>query len=214
MTTLGKIANEVFQLQKTEIGELREPAPDGAMASSTMPHKQNPVICQRVVVLSRHVRYLAGTIVESMAHENERDARCLWTEWLAIPQLCIYTGAGLRYILDAVSGLEVHADRMLKNLYLQKSLITSEWLLFRLSGTIGRSKSSEKLQDLSKKAADSGTSLKEAVASDPEIGSILSPEELAYLDHPEKYIGHALQIVDQAVEEVEGKRALDPEALL
>jgi adenylosuccinate lyase len=213
MTTLEKMANEVFQLQKTEIGELREPAPDKAMASSTMPHKQNPVICERVVVLSRHVRYLAGTIVESMAHEHERDARCLWTEWLAMPQLCIYTGAGLRYVLDVMSSLEVRADRMLKNLYLQKSFITSEWLLFRLSSAIGRTRSSEKLHELSKKAAESGTSLKEAVADDPEIGSILSPEELAYLDHPERYIGHALQIVDQAVEDIERKRALDPEKL-
>jgi len=213
MTTLEKMANEVFQLQKTEIGELREPGPHRAMASSTMPHKQNPVVCERVVVLSRHVRCLAGTVVESMAHEHERDARCLWTEWLAMPQLCIYTGAGLRYVLDVMSGLEVQVDGMLKNLYLQKSSITSEWLLFRLSGAIGRSKSSEKLHELSKQAAESGMSLKEAVADDPEIGSILGPQELAYLDHPERYIGHALQIVDQGIEEIERKRALDPERL-
>ena len=213
MTTLGKMANEVFQLQKTEIGELREPGPGKAMASSTMPHKQNPVICQRVVVLSRHVRYLAGTIVESMAHEHERDARCLWTEWLAIPQLCIYTGCGLRYVLDVMSGLKVNADRMLKNLYLQKSLITSEWLLFRLSETIGRTKASEKLHELSRKSADSGASLKEAAEDYPEIGGILSRDELAYLDHPERYIGHALEIVDQAIKDIESKRALDPEQL-
>jgi 3-carboxy-cis,cis-muconate cycloisomerase len=214
MTTLEKVANEVFQLQKTEIGELREPAPDRAMASSTMPHKENPVICERVVVLSRHVRYLTGTVVESMAHEHERDARCLWTEWLAMPQLCIYTGAGLQYVLDVMSGLTVRADRMLKNLYLQKSLISSEWLLFRLSGAIGRTKSSEKLHALSKKAAESGTSLKEALADDPEIGDILGPEELAHLDHPERYIGHAVDIVDQAIKDVERQRELDPDALL
>jgi adenylosuccinate lyase len=213
MTTLEKIANEIFQLQKTEIGELREPAPDRAMASSTMPHKKNPVICERVVVLSRHVRYLAGTIVESMAHEHERDARCLWTEWLAVPQLCIYTGAGLRYVLDVMSGLEVQADRMLKNLYLQKSLIISEWLLFRLSSTIGRMKSSEKLHELSNKAVETGTSFKEAVMADFEIGRILDQEEMAYLDHPERYIGHAVQIVDEVVEEVEKNRALDAERL-
>ena len=210
VTTLAKMANEIFQLQKSEIGELMEPAPPGAVASSTMPHKRNPVICQRIVALSRHVRSLAGTVVESMAHEHERDGRCLWAEWLAIPQLCIYSGTALRYMLDVISGLEVRVDRMLANLHLQKNLITSEWLLFRLSATIGKMKSLEKLHKLSSKAMESGISLKEAVMNDPEISSLLAQEEMAYLDQPERYLGHAVQIVEQAIEEIEGKRKLDP----
>jgi adenylosuccinate lyase len=211
VTTLAKMANEIIQLQKTEIDELREPVPGGAASSSTMPHKKNPVICQRIVVLSRHVRYLTGTIVESMAHEHERDAGCLWAEWLAMPQLCIYTGAALRYMLDVMSGLEVRVDRMMENLHLQKDMIASEWLLFRLSSMIGKMKSSTKLQELSAKAKETKTSLKDVVMEDPEIGGLLTPEELAYLDHPERYIGHAVQIVDQAIEDIEKKRALDPE---
>jgi adenylosuccinate lyase len=212
-TTLAKIANEIFQLQKTEIGELRESLPERTATSTTMPHKRNPVICQRVVVLSRHVRYLSGVIVESVAHEHERDARCLWAEWLAVPQLCIYTGASLRYMLDVMSGLEVQVDRMMKNLHLQKNLITSEWLLFRLSGDFGKTKSLEKLQELSKKATDTGISLKDAVMDDSEIGSLLTAEELENLDHPEHYVGHALEIVDHAIKDIEAKRALDPEKL-
>jgi adenylosuccinate lyase len=213
VTTLAKMANEIFQLQKTEIGELMEPVPAGAVASSTMPHKRNPVICQRVVALSRHVRSLTGTIMESMGHEHERDGRCLWAEWLAVPQLCIYTGTALQYMLDVTSGLEVRVDRMLANLHLQKNLITSEWLLFRLSGTIGKMNSLKKLHELSNKAMDTGISFKEAVVDDPEIGSLLGREELACLDHPERYLGHALQIVEQAIEDIERKRELDPETL-
>ncbi len=213
VTTFAKMANEIFQLQKTEIGELMESVPEKTVTSTTMPHKKNPVICQRIIVLSRHVRYLTGVIVESMAHEHERDARCLWAEWLAVPQLCIYTGAALQYMLDVMSGLEIQVDRMMENLHYQKSLITSEWLLFRLSGTIGKMKSLEKLHELSKKATDTGISLKDAVTDDPEIGSLLTPEELAYLDHPEKYIGHAVEIVDEAIKEIEEKRAQDPEKL-
>jgi adenylosuccinate lyase len=214
VTTLAKMANEVFQLQKTEIGELREPSPKGAMASSTMPHKKNPVICQRVVVLSRHVRHLAAMVVENMAHEHERDARCLWGEWLAVPQLSIHTGAALKYMLDVMSGLEVNAARMKENLYLHKAMITSEWLLFRLSYTMGKMKSLEKLHELSNKAMGAGVSFKEAVTDDPEIGDLLSKEEMGFLDHPERYIGHALEIVDQTVQEIEEKRANDPKELI
>ena len=210
ITTHEKIANEIFQLQKTEISELRESLPDRTVTSTTMPHKKNPVICQRIVVLSRHVRHLAGIIVESMVHEHERDARCLWSEWLAVPQLCIYTGAALRYMVDVMSGLEVNVDRMLENIRLQKAMIASEWLLFRLSGTIGKMKSLEKLHNLSNKAMDTGISLKDTVTEDPEIGALLTPEELAYLDHPERYIGHAVEIVDHAIAEIERKRESDP----
>ena len=212
-TTLAKMANEIFQLQKSEIGELREPSPEGSVSSTTMPHKKNPVICQRIVVLSRHVRYLTGTIVESMAHEHERDARCLWAEWLAMPQLCIHMGTALRYMLDVMSGLEVQVDRMLGNLRMQKAAIASEWLVFRLSSRLGKMKALEKLYELSNKTTDTEISFKDAVTDDPEIGAILTPEEMAYLDHPEKYIGHAVEIVDHAVEEIERKRELDPERL-
>jgi adenylosuccinate lyase len=100
---------------------------------------------------------------------------------------------------------------MLENLYLHKALIGSEWLLFRLSGRTGKMKSLEKLHELSNKARDAGISFKDAVMDDPEIGSVLTREDMAYLDHPEKYIGHALQIVDETIEEIEKKRDSDSE---
>jgi len=211
--TLAKIANEIFQLQKTEIGELLEPSISGALASSTMPHKQNPVICQRVVALSKHVRGLAGTVMESMAHEHERDPRSLWAEWLAIPQLCIYTGNTVHSMLGVLTGLTVRPERMLENLYRQKNLITTEWLLFQLSKTLGKSKSLEKLHDLSTVARAEGNSLKEAVLADEEIGALFTREDLARLDHPEQYTGQAVYIVDQTLAEIANKRQEDPETL-
>jgi adenylosuccinate lyase len=213
VTTLAKMANEIFQLQKTEIDELREPVHEDSPASSTMPHKRNPVICQRVVALSRHVRYLAGTIVESMAHEHERDARCLWAEWLAAPQLCIYTGTALHYMLSVLSGLELRADRMLENLRGQKAAPVSEWLLFRLSATMGKMRALDKLHELAGKARDAGISLKDAVMDDPETGSLLNPEEMTILDNPERYTGHAAEIVGHAAGEIERKRESDPVTL-
>jgi 3-carboxy-cis,cis-muconate cycloisomerase len=207
--TLAKIANEIYQLQKTEIHELCEPPPAGALASSTMPHKQNPVICQRVVALSRHVRALTSTIMESMGHEHERDPRCLWAEWLAIPELCIYTETCLHYMKDVLSGLTVCADCMLENLYRHKNLITTEWLTFQLSKNMGKMKALKKVHDLSCSAAKTGLSLKDTVLDNQETGSFFSPEDLSLLDHPEKYIGHAVTIVDQVIMQIEEKRKTD-----
>ncbi len=200
--TLAKIANEIFQLQKTEIDELREPSLSGALASSTMPHKRNPVICQRVNALAKHVRALAGTVTESMLHEHERDPRCLWAEWLAVPQLCIYTGTALHSMLNVLSGLIVRPERMLANLHQRKDLIATEWLLFRLGKIMGKNKALEKLHSLAGSAAERNASLKESVLADEEIGGMFSPEELVPLDYPEQYIGHAVEIVERTVAEI------------
>ena len=211
--TMAKIANEIFQLQKTEIGELVEPSISGALASSTMPHKQNPVICQRVIALSKHVRGLAGTVMESMSHEHERDPRSLWAEWLAIPQLCIYTGNCLHSMLNVLTGLTVRPERMLENLYRQKNLITTEWLLFQLSKSLGKSNALEKLHTLSSTAAIQGNSLKEAVLTDAEIGGLFTRDDLSLLDHPEQYTGLAVEIVDQTIAKIERQRQNDPAKL-
>ncbi len=209
--TLAKIANEIFQLQKTEIDELREPSLSGALSSSTMPHKQNPVICQRVNALAKHVRALAGTVMESCLHEHERDPRCLWAEWLAIPQLCIYTGTALQSMIGILSGLTVRTEQMLANLHQRKELISTEWLLFQLSKSMGKSKALEKLHGLAASAAEGGISLKEGVLADAEIGSLFTAADLAPLDRPEQYIGHAVEIVDRTLADIRSRRQGDSE---
>ncbi len=60
---------------------------------------------------------------------------------------------------------------------------------------------------------DTGISFKAAVMNDPEFGSLLGREEMTRLDQPERYLGHAVQIVEQAIEDIERKRELDPETL-
>jgi len=201
--TATKIANEIFQLGKTEIMELREAPPLGKFSgSSTMPHKRNPVICERIAAINSHVRALAGVTMETMLHENERDPRALWSEWLAVPQICIYTTAVLNYLLEVLQNLEVLPQGMLKNLHVHKNMILSEWLMFRLGRVMGKINAQDKLSRLIQEAESSGKSLKELLAADSEISSHLSPADLDHLDNPEKYTGLAARIVDDVIEEV------------
>ncbi|PYM60552.1 MAG: adenylosuccinate lyase, partial [Candidatus Rokuibacteriota bacterium] len=62
--TLGKIANEIRLLQKTEVDELREPFHRGKVGSSTMPHKRNPSTAELVVALARLVRAAVAPLLE------------------------------------------------------------------------------------------------------------------------------------------------------
>ncbi len=212
-TTLGKIANEIYQLQKNEIGELCEPSSATATGSSTMPHKSNPTRCQRVVALSRHVRHLSNVVVESMMQEHERDPRCLNSEWMAVPEVCIYTATSLRHMVNVVSALIVVPQNMLRNLHTQKDVILSEWLLFTLGKKVGKMKAYEHLRKMSKLAMSEGKTLKETFAADAEFGGLITSDELNFLDTPEKYIGCAEEIVDDVIGETKAKRALDPDVL-
>nr|MBF0221784.1 adenylosuccinate lyase family protein [Desulfobulbaceae bacterium] len=209
--TACKIANEVFQLGKTEILELREPSAAGKSAgSSTMPHKRNPVLCERVAVLATHVRALAQITQESMIHENERDPRSLWAEWLAVPQISIYTATALNYLKQITANLEVFPDRMLSNIHLHKDSILSEWLLFKISSVTGKTKALELINDFSVESKQSGRATKELIAAHKDLAPHFSPEDLLMFDCPERYIGLAPEIVDVTIRDIEKKRAQDP----
>ncbi len=210
--TLAKIANEVFQLQRPEIGELYEPPPKGA-SSSTMPQKSNPVVCQRVVTIFKHVRMLAPVVVESMCHEHERDPRCLWAEWMAIPQLCIFAGAAANYMKDVLGQLDVRDSRLRANLNSSKDFITSEWLLFRLAETMGKMRAMDKLRSLLAKASKEKRPLKDVLMEDEEAKEGLASQDLSVLEKPELYIGQAEEIVRSTVQEVRDARGADPNEL-
>ncbi|MFW8601236.1 class-II fumarase/aspartase family protein [Desulfobacterota bacterium M19] len=205
--TAAKIANEIFQLGKTEIMELRESPPKGqAAGSSTMPHKRNPVICERIAAMNSHIRSLSGVIMEAMIHEDERDPRALWSEWLAVPQISVYTMTVLQYLQEVLSNLEVNPDAMRQNLFRQKEMILSEWLLFRLSAVMGKNRAHEVLNPLVKRALAENESLKDLLSATPEIKAVLSSADLNNLDHPEKYTGLASRIVDDVIMETAALR--------
>jgi adenylosuccinate lyase len=213
-TTLAKIANEIILLGRTEIAELREP-PAGrkTASSSTMPHKRNPVMCERILVLATHARALSGVVMESMLHENERDPRALWAEWLAVPQIAIYTGTALDSMKAILADLEVFPQRMLANLHLHKEMVASEWLLFRLAPKVGKMHAQELLHRAIQQAEETGDALTDVLCADAELGPLLEEQDLAVATAPEGYLGQASQIVDKVIAAVElGREGRDADA--
>ncbi|MFQ5694224.1 MAG: adenylosuccinate lyase family protein, partial [Nitrospinota bacterium] len=105
--TLGKIANEIINLMKTEVDEVEEPFHHGKVGSSTMPHKRNPMICEAVVALSRIVRSHVPLAMEAMMSEHERDMSAWQAEWAFVPEACILTGAVLHHMKFVLANLIV-----------------------------------------------------------------------------------------------------------
>lgn len=212
-TTCEKIANEIFQLGKTEMGELQESPFQKTAGSSTMPHKKNPVLCQRIAVMATHVRSLASVVMESMSHEHERDVRCLWSEWLAMPQISIYTGTALYYMCDVLEHLSVNEEAMKKNLGVKKEKVLSEWLQFRLAPEIGRKQAQKKLQEIFHKQEQHGGSIENLLAADPDIAQLLGADDYAMLEQPEKYIGRITEIIEIVLTRVTAARRNETEEL-
>jgi len=136
--TLGKIANEIMSLASSDVGELSEPFHMGQVSSSTMPHKRNPEMTEQIVTLSRLIRAAAGLGLEAIICEHERDYRSVRLEWVSVAEACLYTCGALNLTINVLEGLEVHEDRIRKNVGKTAELICSEALMFLLGKKIGK----------------------------------------------------------------------------
>jgi hypothetical protein len=86
---LGRIAQEIYLLMGTELGELSEPFAKGTVGSSTMPHKVNPTSSQHMMSLARDIRYHNAAVLEMMLVDHERDIMHFVGERQHIEACCI-----------------------------------------------------------------------------------------------------------------------------
>lgn len=195
--TIGKIANEIINLQKSEIGEIEEGFKQGQVGSSTMPHKRNPMICEYVVGLTRLVQRNASLGFDGMIQEHERDMTFWTTEWAYIPQICMFTSGAIEQMQGVLERFIVHKDKMERNLNLLQGLIVSENLMLRLGEHIGRQVAHDKIYDVSMKAFEEGRPLVEVALKDDEITRYLSEEDIRTHLDPKSYIGICSQLIDR-----------------
>jgi adenylosuccinate lyase len=207
--TLGKIANEILGLSKTETGELSEPFPEGYIGSSTMPHKLNPEISEQVVMLSRIIRSHAGIALEAVVCEHERDSRSWRTDWLTLPESSMMMGAVLSMMKSLLSGLVIHEERIFQNLNLTHGLLCSEGVMFLLGERIGKQKAHHVINAACLEAYRLQTPLKEILLGMAEVTDHLSEEEIeAVMDHG-KHVGLSREMVDNVCLHSETRRATD-----
>ncbi len=119
-------------LQRTEVREALEPFAPGQKGSSAMPHKRNPIVCERISGLARVLRANAHVGLEDVALWHERDISHSSAERVVLPDSTI----ALDYMLDRsrwlIEGLDVDPDRMLRNLEASHGLVFSGRALLRM----------------------------------------------------------------------------------
>lgn len=199
--TCGKIAHEVYVMQKTEVQEVEEPFPDGKVGSSTMPHKRNPAICEGIIALSRTVRSSLSLAFETLIAEHERDKVGLQTEREFIARTIAQTDAALAKTVLVTEGLDVRSENMRENLEITKGLTLSEAVMMALGDKLGRQQAHEILYRSCMVAFKEDTTMRDALMHSMEVREILSEDEIDALLDPEAYTGLAARMARQIAED-------------
>lgn len=131
--SLEKFATEIRHLQKTEVLELEEPFSKGQKGSSSMPHKRNPITCERIAGLARVLRGNALASLENVALWHERDITHSSVERIVIPDSCILLDYMVAQFSRIVEDIQVYPEHMKKNLDATRGLVYSQNVLLALT---------------------------------------------------------------------------------
>ena len=195
--SLERFALEIRHLARTEVAEVQEPFGQGQKGSSSMPHKRNPVVAERICGLARVVRASAVVGLENVALWHERDISHSSAERVTIPDAFL----ALDYMLDRfawlVEGMVIRTEQMRRNLELSRGLYFSQRLLLALVETgLSRDEAYQLVQGHAMRAWEEELDFPELVRADGEIGKRLDPAALdAIFD-----LGHYTRHVDTVFE--------------
>ena len=184
--TLERLALEIRHLARTEVGELLEPFASKQRGSSAMPHKKNPIICERICGLSRILRANALAAMENQALWHERDISHSSVERVIFPDSTILLDYMLERISHVIDGMSVFPDKMMRNIEITQGLIYSQKVLNALLDKgCERDEAYQWVQKCAMKARNEQMLFKEALKSDETISNILSHQEIEYCFRPE-----------------------------
>ncbi len=177
---LERMATEIRNLQRTEISEVAEPFGRGQRGSSAMPHKKNPIICERVTSLARLVRSYAAVAFENIALWHERDLSNSANERVIIPESFTLTHYMIRKMTGVLSGLVVRPDRMLANLEGSAHAFLSQAVLLELvRAGMDRDRAYSLVQQLAFDCQTQGRDFNAACREHPAITAALDRRALA-----------------------------------
>lgn len=177
---LERMAQEIRLLQKSEGREVEEPFARGQKGSSAMPHKRNPVICERICGLARVIQANVTVAYRDMPLWHERDISHSSAERVILPDTVIaleYMLGKMAYVLES---LQVYPENMERVLNHTRGLLFSQKLLLRLIDLgLEREQAYQSVQSASMDVwADPGLDLRGRMKQDPVAGPLLNDEIL------------------------------------
>jgi len=197
-SSLDNFATEIRELQRPEVAELFEPfEAEKQVGSSTMPHKRNPELCERVCGLARIVRSLVVPALEDVVTWHERDLTQSSAERFIIPEACILVDYILFLMSDIVANLRVDEQRMLHNIELTQGRAMSEAVMMALTRKgVNRQEAYELLRELTMKSELEKRHFREILLGDKLVREKLTAKEIDEALNPKNYLGTAMRQVE------------------
>ncbi len=202
--TLEKIAVEIRNLQRTEIGEVAEQFKKGQMGSSAVPVKRNPIKSERISSLSKMVRSQVAITFENIPLWHERDLSNSANERFVIPIVSILVDEMLETMTRIILNLMVNEKRIVENLYITKGQIFAEFVLEALiKKGVPRFVAYKDVQRVAFKANDKGMQYIDAIKNDKAFSSKLTDKEINSIFLPEKHLGASPIIISNVKKSVQ-----------
>jgi adenylosuccinate lyase len=188
-STLDKIATEIRHLARTEVREVQEPFAPGQKGSSAMPHKRNPVVCERVSGLARVIRGHSQAALENVALWHERDISHSSAERIIFPDATGLLAFMLQDVTWVIDGLVVFPEQMEAHVWSRGGIAFSQSVLLALvdAGML-RDDAYRVVQRAAAAAWDEDASFREAIEADPEVREHLDDATLAELFDPRRFL--------------------------
>src|SRR5882724_474568 len=178
-SSLDKFALTVRHWQRTEVREAQEHFAKGQKGSSSMPHKRNPIISERICGIARVIRANSFVGFENIALWHERDISHSSAERIVLPDSSIALDYILHKAATLIGGLVAYPQRMLENLAATGGLIFSGQLLIALTKKgLSREVAYELVQRNAMRVWDKNEEFQKLVKADREISAQLSMEEI------------------------------------
>ena len=202
--TLEKIAVEIRNLQRTEIGEVAEQFKKGQMGSSAVPVKRNPIKSERISSLSKMVRSQVAITFENIPLWHERDLSNSANERFVIPIVSILVDEMLETMTKIISNLMINEKRIVQNLYITKGQIFAEFVLEALiKKGVPRFVAYKDVQRVAFKANDKEMQFIDAIKNDKAFSSKLTDKEIDSIFLPEKHLGASPIIISNVKKSVQ-----------
>jgi adenylosuccinate lyase len=197
-SSLDEFATEIRHLARTEVREVQEPFAEGQKGSSAMPHKRNPVVCERISGLARVVRGNLQAALENVALWHERDISHSSAERVILPDSTIALDFMLSDLTKVLEGLRVFPERMRENLESGGGLVYSQSALLALIDEgLSRDDAYRLVQEASAAAWDRKGDFRAELGSNPEVARLLDADALGALFDPQRFLRHLDVVFDR-----------------
>ncbi len=207
-SSLDGIASEIRELQRPEIAEAFEAFEQKKqVGSSTMPHKRNPMISERICGLAKILRSLVLPALENVPTWHERDLTQSSCERFVLPEECILIDYMLILMIYVLNGLDVDEKRMQQNMNITQGRMMSEAVMLTLvKKGLGRQEAHELIRQLAIKSHNEQIQFKQVLTQDPTAKKLLTTQEIEHVMDPRNYLGTAQQQIEQVIEKTKQER--------